>query len=162
MKIYSIKQAQIVPITLPEAWAFFSSPRNLATITPAKMNFRIHDITGGEKMYAGQLVRYTIQVFPAVSAGWLTEITHVQEPHFFVDEQRFGPYALWHHQHSFREVPGGVEVTDEVHYAIPLGILGRFAHWLFVKRELNAIFDYRRKVLEKHFREPRASLQPSA
>jgi ligand-binding SRPBCC domain-containing protein len=151
MKIYSIKHVQTLPISLDDAWNFFSSPRNLEKITPGKMNIRIQHISGSEKMYAGQLIRYKISVLPGITADWLTEITHVQEPHFFVDEQRFGPYALWHHQHSFREVPVGVEMTDEVHYAIPYGILGRFAHWLFVKRELSTIFDYRREVLNRHF-----------
>lgn len=156
MKIYCIKQVQVVPITLAEAWDFFSSPRNLATITPGKLNIRIQHISGPEKMYAGQLIRYTIRVLPGIATDWLTEITHVQEPRFFVDEQRFGPYALWHHQHTFREVPGGVEMTDEVYYAIPYGILGRFAHWLFVKRQLSAIFDFRRQVLSRHFQSPTA------
>jgi ligand-binding SRPBCC domain-containing protein len=151
MKIYSIKQVHVVPITLPEAWDFFSSPRNLAVLTPDKLNIRIQHISGSEKMYAGQLIRYKISVLPGVTTDWLTEITHVQEPNFFVDEQRFGPYALWHHQHTFRAVPSGVEMTDEVHYALPLGILGRFAHWLFVKRQLSTIFDYRRQVLTRHF-----------
>jgi ligand-binding SRPBCC domain-containing protein len=151
MKIYCIKHVQVLPISLNDAWDFFSSPRNLAKITPGKMNIRIQHISGAEKMYAGQLIRYKISVLPGITAGWLTEITHVQEPHFFVDEQRFGPYALWHHQHSFREVAAGVEMTDEVHYAIPYGILGQFAHWLFVKRQLSTIFDYRREVLNQHF-----------
>ncbi|MBT1685043.1 SRPBCC family protein [Dawidia soli] len=151
MKIYSIKHVQVLPTSLDDAWNFFSSPRNLSLITPGKLNIRIQHISGSEKMYAGQLIRYKISVLPGITVNWLTEITHAQEPHYFVDEQRFGPYALWHHQHSFLAVPNGVEITDEVHYAIPLGILGRFVHWLFVKRRLNAIFDYRREVLSRHF-----------
>lgn len=93
---------------------------------------------------------------PLVKVHWTTEITHVKEPYYFVDEQRFGPYALWHHQHHFREVEGGVEMVDEVNYAIPLGILGRMANWFFVERQVRSIFEYRRKVLAQYF----GSLKP--
>lgn len=114
-------------------------------------------------MYPGQLIRYKIQVIPFVPMHWVTEITHVQEPHYFVDEQRFGPYALWHHQHRFKAVAGGVEMTDEVNYAIPLGILGRLAHLLFVGREVNAIFDYRFKILDDLFNhKPQPTIRKTA
>ncbi len=154
MKIYNLKRVQFLPITLAEAWEFFSTPKNLSKITPEHMGFKIVYISGGEKTYAGQIIRYKVSILPGIKADWMTEITHVQEPHYFVDEQRFGPYALWHHQHSFKEVPGGVEMTDEVNYAIPLGILGRLANWLFVEREVNRIFDYRFNVLAKYFERP--------
>jgi ligand-binding SRPBCC domain-containing protein len=152
MKIYSIKRIQFLPITLSEAWEFFSSPGNLASITPPRMNFSITAISGGEKIYAGQVIRYKVTVLPLVRVTWVTEITQVREPSFFVDEQRFGPYKWWHHEHHFREVPGGVEMTDEVNYLLPMGILGRFANVLFVSSQLNSIFDYRRKVLQGFFR----------
>lgn len=115
------------------------------------MGFRILYLSGNGKMYPGQIIRYKVQGIPGVNMHWVTEITHVKEPFYFVDEQRFGPYALWHHQHHFREVKGGVEMTDEVNYALPLGPLGILAHALFVKRELNRIFDYRFKKLEELF-----------
>jgi ligand-binding SRPBCC domain-containing protein len=115
------------------------------------MNFRILYISGGDKTYAGQLIRYKVNVLMGISVHWVTEITQVKELVHFIDEQRFGPYALWHHQHHFKAVPGGVEMTDEVNYAIPLGLLGRLAHWIFVGREVNAIFDHRYQVLEKYF-----------
>jgi len=115
------------------------------------MGFRILYKSGGDKMYAGQLVRYRVNVFPMVRLHWVTEITHVEEPNYFVDEQRFGPYALWHHQHHFSEAEGGVMMTDEVNYAIPLGFIGRLAHWFFVGREVNAIFEYRFTVLDRYF-----------
>jgi penicillin-binding protein 2 len=86
-----------------------------------------------------------------IRVRWVTEITHVQEPQYFADEQRFGPYALWHHKHHFKSVAGGIEMTDEVDYAIPLGLLGRLAHWIFVGRAVNRIFDHRYTVLEKYF-----------
>lgn len=151
MKIYTIQRKQFLPITLHEAWDFFSSPQNLSKITPAKMNFRILHVSGGTKVYAGQIIRYRVQILPFYSTGWVTEITHVQEPNYFVDEQRFGPYALWHHQHHFREVEDGVEMRDEVAYAIRFGWLGRLANCIFVGREVNAIFNHRVITLEKYF-----------
>lgn len=141
---------QKLPITLEEAWHFFSSPHNLEKITPADIKFKIH-YTSGDKIYAGQIIHYTIQLFPGIKTRWTTEITHVRKQHYFIDEQRFGPYAFWHHQHKFEAFNGSVEMTDEVNYAIPLGIVGRFAHWLFVGRMLNRIFDYRYKILEELF-----------
>lgn len=157
MKIYHLKRTQFLPISLAEAWDFFSTPRNLSRITPAHMGFTILYSSGGDRTYAGQIIRYNVSVLPLITLHWVTEITHVKEPLYFVDEQRFGPYALWHHQHSFREVAGGVEMTDELNYAIPLGLLGRFAHWIFVGREVNRIFDYRFQVLEKFFRDKQTS-----
>lgn len=152
MKVYQLIRKQTLPITLEEAWDFFSSPRNLARITPAYMKFQILHMSGGSRMYPGQIIRYKIFVLPLVPVHWTTEITHVSEPGYFVDEQRYGPYAMWHHQHHFKVVPGGVEMTDEVNYAIPMGFLGRIAHALFVKRQLNAIFDYRNETMEKFFK----------
>lgn len=152
MKIYNLKRVQTLPISLQEAWEFFSAPRNLSKITPAHMGFTILYVSGGEKTYPGQIIRYKVQVIPGIKMDWVTEITHVHEPRFFVDEQRFGPYALWHHQHHFKEVPGGVEMTDEVNYAIPFGVLGRIANFIFVGKEVNRIFDYRFKILEEYFK----------
>lgn len=115
------------------------------------MGFQILYHSGTGKMYPGQLIRYRVNGIPFVPMHWVTEITHVQEPAYFVDEQRFGPYALWHHQHNFKEVAGGVEMIDEVNYAIPFGPLGRLANLLFVGREVNAIFNHRYKILEQFF-----------
>ena len=100
-------------------------------------------------MYAGQLIEYRVSPVLGIPMYWMTEITHVVEGKYFIDEQRFGPYALWHHQHHFREVEGGVEMTDIVHYKIHLGLLGWIADRLFVRQKLEQIFDYRyRKVAE--------------
>lgn len=153
MKIYHLRRTQTLPISLEEAWRFFSSPVNLATITPPHMKFKILHVSGPPDIYAGQLICYRLFVLPFVPMRWTTEITHVNEPHHFVDIQLFGPYSLWHHQHFFKEVPGGVEMTDEVSYAIPLGILGRLANALFVRRELNRIFDFRFKTLSSIFKQ---------
>jgi ligand-binding SRPBCC domain-containing protein len=160
MKVYTINKTQILPITLEESWDFFATPANLPKITPPYMDFRILHISGQEnveikKMYAGQFIRYSVCPFPfpKIPLQWITEITHVQEPYFFVDEQRDGPYNLWHHQHFFKEVPGGVEVSDEVNYSVPLGPLGVLANHLFVSRQVNSIFDYREKALNQIFKQ---------
>jgi ligand-binding SRPBCC domain-containing protein len=152
MKIYNLSRTQFLPISLREAWDFFSAPANLSKITPEHMKFKILYTSGGSKAYAGQIIRYKINVLPGIMVHWVTEITHVGELSYFVDEQRFGPYALWHHQHHFKEVPGGVEMRDELNYAIPWGILGRLANWVFVGAEVNRIFDHRYKVLEQYFK----------
>jgi ligand-binding SRPBCC domain-containing protein len=153
MKIYHLKRTLVLPITLQQAWDFFSSPKNLAKITPEYMGFKILYQSGGDKAYAGQIIRYKLNVLPWVQVHWMTEITQVKEPFYFIDEQRFGPYALWHHQHHFKEVNGGVEMTDEVSYAIPLGLLGRLAHALFVGREVNRIFEFRIEKLNQIFKD---------
>ena len=151
MKVYNLTRIQILPISVAEAWDFFSTPKNLSKITPEHMGFEILYISGGEKAYAGQIIRYNVSVLPGIKMHWVTEITQVKEGVHFIDEQRFGPYALWHHQHHFKAVPSGVEMTDEVNYGIPLGILGRLAHFLFVGSEVNRIFDHRYRILEKYF-----------
>lgn len=150
MKVYHLHRQHTLPIVLAEAWNFFSSPHNLVKITPKEMGFKVLS-TGGVKMYAGQIIQYDVQIFPLVTVRWVTEITHVQEPSYFVDEQRFGPYAFWHHQHRFTEVNGGVEMTDDVHYAIPFGLVGRLANSLFVEKKLQSIFDYRTKIVASQF-----------
>lgn len=151
MKVYTLQRKQFIPISLQEAWDFFSSPKNLAKITPSKMNFRILEISGGEKMHEGQIIKYRIKALPLFSVYWVTKILDVKEPFSFVDDQLTGPFSLWRHKHSFKEVDGGVEMTDEVSYAIPFGPLGILAHWLFVGREVNGIFKHRFETLEKEF-----------
>lgn len=152
MKIYNIRQQQTLPITLDEAWCFFSRPENLAKITPPEMLFHVEYISGNrDDIYAGQIMRYKLGIFPGVKTDWMTVITHVERPVYFVDEQRFGPYALWHHQHWFRAVEGGVEMTDEVNYAIPFGLIGRIANALFVEKELKKIFRFRYDTISNIF-----------
>lgn len=150
-KVYSLKTVQIIPITLSEAWKFFSKPDNLQNITPAYMGFTIKSKHHGEKMYAGQIIEYTIKPLLGVPIYWMTEITHVEEGKYFIDEQRFGPYSLWHHQHHFKEVGSGVEMTDIVHYKIPFWFIGDIANTLFVQNQLKQIFDYRQQSVKKMF-----------
>ncbi len=152
MKIYTLHRKQFLPIGLQTAWDFFSSPKNLGEITPKHMNFTIVSQSGGNKMHEGQIIKYKITVLPLIRVTWVTEITRVNNIVSFTDEQRIGPYAQWHHTHTFEEKNGGVEMTDEVNYAVPLGLLGRLANWLFVEREVNRIFDHRFQVLAAFFK----------
>lgn len=150
--IYTLSVMQQLPIGLSEAWDFFSSPKNLALITPKHMGFNITS-EEPEKMFAGQIITYKLSPLPGVKTNWVTEITHVDDEKYFVDEQRFGPYRMWHHEHHFVENEKGVLMTDRVSYKIPMGFLGGIAHSIFVKRQLNGIFSYRVKALREMFGE---------
>ncbi|WP_436514531.1 SRPBCC family protein [Ekhidna sp. To15] len=150
--IYTLEVMQQLPIGLPEAWEFFSSPKNLALITPKHMGFKITS-NDQEKMFAGQIISYKLSPLPGIKTNWVTEITHVDDQKFFVDEQRFGPYSMWHHEHHFAENEKGVLMTDRVSYKIPFGFLGGIAQSLFVKRQLEGIFNYRLKALKDMFGE---------
>jgi len=136
---------------MEKAWDFFSSPANLQQITPSSLGFSIISKFHGDKMYAGQVIEYKVRPVMGIPLYWMTEITHVSEGKYFVDEQRFGPYSLWHHQHHFRVVEGGVEMTDIVHYKLPFWFLGDIANSLLVKRQLKGIFDFRFKKVESLF-----------
>ncbi len=150
-KVYSLKTVQLIRTDMQTAWSFFSSPANLQKITPQQLGFQIISKHHGASMYAGQIIEYKVKPVLGIPLYWMTEITHVEDKKFFVDEQRFGPYTMWHHQHHFREVEGGVEMTDIVHYKLPLGWLGDIAHAMFVKKQLQQIFDYRYKIVEEIF-----------
>jgi ligand-binding SRPBCC domain-containing protein len=158
MKTYLLRATQTIPITLAEAWDFFSSPLNLEKITPKDMKFIVtSDYNGDTKMYPGMIITYKISPLLGIKMNWMTEITHVKEGEYFVDEQRFGPYALWHHQHHFKEIDGGVEMTDILNYAIPYGIIGRWANTILVEKQIKKIFSYREKaIIELFGMEPKA------
>ncbi len=150
MKIYTLKSKQNLPISIDEAWDFLSNPKNLKTITPDYMGFEI--LSGADReMYAGQIIQYIVTPVAGIKTKWVTEITHVKDKEYFVDEQRFGPYALWHHKHFLKEISGGVEMEDIIDYKIPLGILGQLAHPILVKPKLKEIFEYREKKLIELF-----------
>lgn len=149
MTMYMLKRTLLLPIDLQTAWQFFSDPRNLPVITPPDLGFEItSDLP--ERMYAGMVVTYRVMALAGIRVDWVTEITHVREPAFFVDEQRFGPYRFWHHQHHFRAVEGGTEMVDQVSYLLPFRPFGQLAAPL-VRRRLEHIFDYRRQMLETMF-----------
>ena len=148
--IYRLERSICLAITLENAWEFFSNPRNLRFITPPSLDMQMPSDPGAE-MYPGMIVVYKVHPLFSIPMTWVSEITHVQKPSMFIDEQRFGPYRLWHHQHFFCSVPGGVEVRDIVDYIMPFGFLGRVFHPLFVKRKLEQIFEYRTSVLSERF-----------
>jgi ligand-binding SRPBCC domain-containing protein len=140
-----------MPISLEQAWDFFSKPDNLKEITPSNLGFNIISKHHGSTMYSGQIIEYTVKPILGIPLYWMTEITHVIDKQYFVDEQRFGPYSLWHHQHHFKEIEGGVEMTDIVHYKLPLWILGDIAQVIMVKSQLNGIFSHRYIAVEERF-----------
>lgn len=145
-----IKQNQFLPISLEEAWNFFATPKNLNEVTPNDLTFEITSELP-EKMYEGLIITYRIRPMLNIPLNWCTEITHIRENEFFVDEQRKGPYNIWHHEHHFKSVEGGVMMTDIVHYDIGKSILGWIAGKLFVDKKVREIFEYRYKTLETYF-----------
>ena len=149
--IYTLESSQLLPLKLDQAWDFFSSPKNLATITPSHMGFHITS-TNVDRMHVGQIITYKIGLVPGIKTNWVTEITHVKEGHYFVDEQRFGPYAMWHHEHWFEETNEGVMMYDRVSYKLPLGYFGRLAQPL-ISKKLKEVFSYRTKVIAEIFSE---------
>lgn len=150
MTIHTLAQEQRFPISREEAWEFFSTPENLNEITPPDIGFETLGGTG-EHLHEGQIILYRIGVFPLVRVKWVTEIKAVDEGRSFVDEQRFGPYKLWHHRHTFEDIPGGVLMKDLVHYGIGFGPFGDIAHAVFVRKKLKQIFAYRKQVLAQRF-----------
>jgi len=150
MKLYRLHSKQSLPISREEAWDFLSDPKNLKTITPDHMGFNM--LSGGDRpMFAGQIIQYKVSPFPGYSTKWVTEITHVKEGEYFVDEQRFGPYSLWHHKHFLKSIKGGTEMEDIIDYKIPFGLLGQLAHPIVVKKQLKQIFSYREQKLIELF-----------
>ena len=148
--MYSIYREQHLPISIEEAWGFFSNPSNLSKITPKNLGFEVlGDIP--ESMYPGLFIHYKVSPLFGIPLRWTTEITHVEPYKYFVDEQRVGPYSIWHHEHFFEKTKGGVFMKDHVHYKMPLGLLGKIAHPIIVKPRLNEIFNYRFDVAENVF-----------
>ena len=144
-----LKKKQELPISIEKAWEFFSNPANLSKITPGEMNFRILTELP-DKIYTGLIIEYKVSPFSGINSSWVTEITSVNEPYFFIDEQRFGPYKFWHHQHIFMETDNGVLMKDIVSYILPFGLIGNMALPL-VRKKLSGIFEYRQKVLKELF-----------
>ncbi len=151
MIIYRYEQKQLIKTNINTAWSFFSNPNNLSKITPASMKFNVLSELP-EKMFAGMIINYTVNPFSFLKVRWTTEIVQSEENKFFIDEQRFGPYKFWFHQHFFKEVSNGIEMTDVVYYAIPFGFIGRLFGAKIVKRKLNQIFEYRKIKVEEIFK----------
>jgi ligand-binding SRPBCC domain-containing protein len=148
--INKIYRTQVIPASINTIWDFISSPQNLSKITPDGMGFIIVS-ENVEKMYSGQMIQYVVKPLLGIPMQWLTEITHVQEGKYFVDEQRVGPYKLWHHEHFIMPHAKGVEMVDIIHYQLPLGLLGDAMNKLVVEKKLKHIFDYRYNRIEEIF-----------
>jgi len=151
MKIFTLNREQELPISIEEAWAFFSTPNNLDRITPPELGFVIKSQLNERGIFPGMKIQYTVRPLLGIPLNWTTEISEVDAPSLFTDKQLKGPYALWEHTHYFTTVAGGVKMRDEVKYGLPLGWLGLVAHKLVVRKKLADIFDFRRKVLEQIF-----------
>ncbi|MBC8147193.1 MAG: SRPBCC family protein [Bacteroidetes bacterium] len=151
MAFYQLNQTQKIPDSIVGVWDFISSPVNLQEITPSYMGFIITSKNANEKMYAGMIISYKVRPLAGINLNWVTEITQLKDKEYFVDEQRIGPYKMWHHQHRIEAIEGGVLMTDIVSYQPPMGILGALANALFIKQKLKSIFNYRTIALEKRF-----------
>ncbi len=149
-QIRTIRQLQKLAIPVEEAWGFFSRPENLVKITPASLDFKITSELNGKEIYTGQLITYKVRPLLGIGLIWVSEITHVERHKLFVDEQRKGPYKMWHHEHHFKSVNGGTEMTDIVQYKIPFGILGSLGLPI-VQKQLEGIFSYRRQKVKEMF-----------
>lgn len=149
--LHTIQTSQLIKSDINTVWDFMSSPKNLAVITPDYMQFEILSDLGDGKMFQGQIIEYYVRPILNIKLHWVTEITHVKDKEFFVDEQRFGPYAFWHHKHSFKVTELGVEMNDVVHYKLPFGVLGKLGNELLVKKQLKEVFDYRYQIVENLF-----------
>lgn len=149
MGMFTLERTQVLPTSLEELWDFVSSPKNLKDITPDYMGFDILSDNLEEKMYPGMMIKYHVSPMLGIKMKWVTEITHVKDLEFFVDEQRFGPYKIWHHQHHLKQTDEGIWMKDIVNYQPPMGILGNVANSIMIKNKLAEIFDYRYKKLEE-------------
>ncbi len=148
---YQFTQTQKIPASLDAVWDFISSPDNLKEITPDYLDFKVTSKSDDDKVYAGMIITYIVKPLLGLPLKWMTEITHVKDKEYFVDEQRVGPYKMWHHQHKIEAIHGGVLMTDIVTYIPPFGFVGAIANSLFIKKQLKNIFDYRTIAVEKRF-----------
>jgi ligand-binding SRPBCC domain-containing protein len=148
--MYFLKFLQKLPLSLEDSWSFFSSPANLKILTPDHLGFEIQN-DHNSKIYEGQIIDYIIRPLWNIPIQWVTEITHIQEHLYFIDEQRIGPYKFWHHEHRFYPIPNGVEMIDSIYYEMPFGPLGKAIHSLKIKQDIEAIFSYRHAKLKKMF-----------
>lgn len=151
MKIYTLSRKQFIPVSIEKAWSFFSSPYNLEKITPAYMKFKVKSDLKNLEVYEGMKIEYRVSPLLGIPLKWVTIITDVEAPYKFKDIQQEGPFKLWEHTHTFKEVPEGIEMNDEIRYAIPFGFIGELTHSLIVKRQVEGIFKYRFSVLNKIF-----------
>lgn len=151
MKIFQLKTTQNLSVSIDDAWDFFSDPKNLAKITPDWLNFEIQSDLSG-KVHAGMIIHYKVRPILNIPISWVSEITHLHKPFYFVDEQLFGPYKLWHHEHLLSTGKNGETIIEDiVSYVVPFGIFGRLLNRFVVRKKLTKIFNYRKRVLERMF-----------
>ncbi len=148
---YQFSQTQKIPANTEAVWEFISNPDNLKEITPPYLDFKVTGKSGSNKMYAGMIITYTVKPLLGIPLKWMTEITQVKDQEYFVDEQRVGPYKMWHHQHKISNIDGGVLMTDIITYIPPFGFLGSWANSLIIKNQLKKIFDYRTVAIDNKF-----------
>ena len=151
MPAYTFRKTQLIPASINELWEFISSPQNLKKITPEYMGFDVITNDLPEKMYPGMIIAYQVSPLFGIKTTWVTEITHVNDLKYFVDEQRFGPYTMWHHQHLIEPVKVGVLMTDIIDYQPPFGFLGAIANKLIIRKKIEEIFAFRKIKLEALF-----------
>lgn len=147
-KLYFI---QNLPIEIEKAWEFFSSPKNLQKITPPNLSLKIKEPKDQNLIYSGQIIVYSVQPLWNISMEWVTEIVAVEKPYYFIDEQRFGPYKFWHHEHRFSSIENGTKMEDVIHYKIPFGIIGKTLNYFKIKKDIEYIFSYRNEILRNLF-----------
>lgn len=153
MKLFRLEKFQLLRVSVPEAWTFFSDPRNLEKITPPELHM-VPEQDLPSRMHPGMIVTYRIRLLPGLRTTWVTEITHVEAPHMFVDEQRFGPYRFWHHLHRFTPGPQGVLAEDLVHYGLHGGLLAGWVDAALIRPRLERVFEFRRRILQERFGNP--------
>lgn len=158
--MYILETKTTLPTTIEKAWGFFSDPRNLNYITPEEMDFEIKTPLKPGDFYPGMLIEYVVKPIAGISMRWVSEIQNIEAQKYFQDVQLVGPYAKWLHRHEFKSVPGGVEMKDIVEYQLPYGFLGKFLHWLFIRKKLEYIFDYRAQKIHFLFQSKKHGTHP--
>lgn len=153
MAVFQLYFEQSIPAEKETVWQFIATPRNLKRITPDYMGFEVTSRHVPDQMYPGLIISYKVSPLFGIKTTWVTEITHIVDNDFFVDEQRAGPYKIWHHEHRLKSINGGVLMTDLITYQPPFGILGSIANSLFIEKKIKDIFAYRKRVLEEIFGE---------
>lgn len=148
--MHIIKYEQVIKAPISRVWEFFSNPENLNKLTPPDMCFNILTGLSGD-MYTGQLIRYKIRIAPLIWSGWITEIKHVEQESYFVDEQRFGPYKFWYHEHRFIPERNTVRMIDTVHYSVGFGVIGRIVNYVWIRGKLEQVFSFRRRAIDRFF-----------
>lgn len=150
--MYQFRFTQFIPASVDSVWSFIATPNNLAKITPNHLGFKILNPEPVNEMYPGLIIAYRVKPVLGIPVTWVTEITHVKDGEYFVDEQRVGPYAMWHHEHHLTPKDGGVLMTDIVSYLPPFGPFGRLANGLFIRSQIQRIFDYRKTAIDEFFK----------